>query len=351
MRLSENIPYACGHGLPVRAVCLLAVMVLSGGDPAIAAGQHASAVRPSVTFVLGEDRDPANPYYRLAEAYFRQDAREGTETVVTDCASLADVLGYLERKRSDMPWGRISLVSHGNPYQGLRVAVVPGGRRASAQDITAAMADGSVNALSPRVTDSLTVIAVHGCGTAGEPGLVAALRQLFSDGRDRPAVDASPYFEYYVTGETPGGGQRFLADYWLLPYKKGYRPTDRSLARRLARRHPGVVVDWTAALAAGDGQQPGEVFHVEFDVPVKWVIPFRARGDMPVVDTRTRQLDWIQSNEEIMRDLESMELEPGQVNWWFREVYVKGKAGERRPALWIKGYSTMLCVLRLRPGD
>jgi len=74
--------------------------------------------RSSITFILGKDEPGRNPYYKLADQYYRMSSSDKTEYVVDNLNNLLDVRNYLTRHRpSDgRPWGLINLVSHGNEF-------------------------------------------------------------------------------------------------------------------------------------------------------------------------------------------------------------------------------------------
>ena len=308
--------------------------------------------RQNITFILGEDQGLKNPFYSKAEQYYRMDEKEKTEFVITSCRSLAEVQEYLLRHvPRDQPWGLINLVSHGNPYQGLRAKVTPNGKRASPESIFEGLAAGELKKMPARFVDNKTRISLHACGLGYNRELTEAVQAAFSGPVDTPVVKSSKYFEYYVgDAHAESNIRKFMADYWLISYKMGYRPSDRIIARMLRNKYPGQKIKWREALLKERANKAGEVFHYTFDVPVKWVFPYSSRDSVPDLRSQRECLEWVNRNSRILQDLKTLDIPSEKFNWWMRRIYLRNDDGSSTPALWVKGYSTILCVLKLLPA-
>ncbi|MCF8367606.1 MAG: hypothetical protein K9G76_01095 [Bacteroidales bacterium] len=308
--------------------------------------------RLSITFILGQDSDKKNPFYSTAESYFRSNKKEKTEIVITHFSSLAEVQEYLiqHAPANNLPWGLVNLVSHGNQCQGLRVKITANGSRASAQNIRKGIAEGLLNEMPKHVLDENSLVVLHACGLGKDTELTEAVKMAFSGKFFKPIVQSSPYFEYYVTSKNKESEiARFEADYWYIYYKMGYRPEDRVIEQQLKNKYKGESLDWHTALQKTAAYKAGDVFHYTYDVPVKWVIRYPHVDSVPTPKSQRECEDWVRKNPQIMTDLKDINIPPGKFNWWFRKIYVKNDDGSKSPALWVKGYCTFFCVLKLRP--
>ncbi len=307
-----------------------------------------------ITFILGDDKASTNPYYAKAELYFRYNDDVKTEKVITHLHTLSEVQGYLckHAPENGNPWKLVNLVSHGNEYLGLSAKVSPDGKRATSKRIIEGLNNGELRNIPTSVINEQTKIRLHGCGLGNNKSLKYALVQAFSDGINCPELNANEYFEYYLASEdTKRSITKYDAQYWMIGFKMGYQPNDNVLSRKLKNKYPNTDVNWQEALQNEQAYKQGDVFHYTFDVPVKWVIPFENKEDVPLLKTQKESLNWVKTNEKILKDLEKLEIPPDQFNWWARNIYIKNEDGTKSPALWIKGYCTMLCVLELLPEN
>ena len=164
-----------------------------------------------------------------------------------------------------------------------------------------------------------------------------------------PAVAASELYEYYTTNHLNGSGQkseRYLAETWSVSYKRGYKPEDQVLSRQFKELYPETDIDWNDALGRNQPRWTGDIYHYSFEVPLKWVIPYETKDSLPDVSTKESQLNWISQQDDICAMLDRIGLSPEKFNWWFRTVYVKNEDGSLSPAVWVKGYCTILVVIR-----
>jgi len=304
----------------------------------------------SITFILGTDKHPDNPFYRYAENYYRLNAKDKTEWVVTTCRSLVEVQDYLIRHKpkNKVPWHCINLVSHGNQYLGLSVKVTPKSKRAFADEIFKYCKNGTLKKLPDDVINQQTTIALHGCGLGNNKDLITAIKRAFSSRIARPKIEASPYFEYYVAA--PDNMQKvtkFLAKSYSINFKMGYKPSDKIIERQFKTKYKNDSVNWHTALSRKQASKIGAVFYMSFNVPVKWVFKYDSLKAVPNLDTKSKRLNWVKKNIKIMSDLQKIAIPPQQFNWWMRRIYIKEKDDTKVAALWIKGFSTSFNILEI----
>jgi|GEM_PF-3381430 len=334
-------------------VCFLFVCLTSFSDnKKQVIDQHNPIETEAITFILGADADLKNPFYLKAELYYRHNEKNKTEKVILSCHSLAEVQEYLTENASDRPWGLINLVSHGNHYLGLSVKITPDGKRASVERLEESLEKGIFKRFSKNVIDDETIIALHGCGLGNNVELVNAIKAVFSNKVTSAKVKTSTNFEYYVSDENNQQAiTKYLADFWITSYKMGYKPSNNIIEKRFSAEYPDSDVNWKEALLKEQGSVAGDVFHYTFEVPVKWVFRYDCNDSIPKLENENLKLQWVSQNPSIMEDLRKIDISPEKFNWWMRSIYVKNDDGSKTPALWVKGYCTMLCVLKLLPQD
>ncbi len=309
-----------------------------------------------ITFVLGNDKTTKNPFYAKATNYFRYSENSKTEHVITHCHTLQDVQNYLieEAEISNLIWEKINLVSHGNQYLGLSAKVAPKSKRATSQRIEKALAEGILQQLPQNIITQNVEINLHGCGLGQNNDLIQAVSKVFSSKEQVNKVKASPYFEYYISDKKSEKiVEKYDADFYFTNYKMGYEPEKNVLVNRLKRKYPNKNIDWKKAVENEEAETINDVFHYTFDVPVKWVFEYECAEDLPNFNLKKQKecTNWAKNNPTITADLANLEIEPEKFNWWFRKIYIDQEDGTKKPALWVKGYCTMFCVLKILPNE
>jgi hypothetical protein len=307
--------------------------------------------RESITFILGEDNEEDNPFYAEATNYYLNNEEAKTDRFVTDCRSILEVQDYLDKNKpeNNMPWGLINLVTHGNQWLGLSVKVTPNSNRASADRIIEYIENDSLRHLSETIIDNNTEIFIHACGLGNNEKMLLAISEAFSGGRYKPKVKASKLFEFYTSFTNNGSiteSERYYAEAKFIVYKMGSKPENKVIANMLNQKYPNSDIDFSDAISREAPRYTGDTYHYTFEVPVKWVIPYPDSASYPDLSTKERQQQWIGEQEEITDILKQLDIPQDQFNWWFREVNVKNEDGTNSPAVWIKGYCTILCVIK-----
>jgi hypothetical protein len=307
--------------------------------------------RESITFILGEDREKDNPYYTEAINYYLHNEEGRTEYLVTECRSLLEVRDYLSKNppSNSQPWGLINLVSHGNQWIGLSARVAPDSKRASTEIINEYIKKGLFPEVPDSLLDSKSELFIHGCGIGKNKSLVQSIQNAFGGKTNVPNTTASELYEYYTSVKYDGvvqNSERYQAETWSVCYKMGYKPGNAKICRMFEEKYPHSAIDWNDALNKEQPRWTGDIYHYTFEVPVKWVIPYPDKDSMPDVSTKELQLNWIRSQENICSKLEKIDIPLEKFNWWFRTVYVNNEDGTRSPAIWLKGYCTILIVIK-----
>ncbi len=312
--------------------------------------------REAITFILGSDKKSNNPYYQEATNFYAFNPTGKTEHLVTSVASLLEISNYLKSHKpaNGLPWGLVNLVSHGNQWTGLSVKVVPKSKRATVDRIQEYIDNQTLQPLPKEILDEESEIFIHGCGIGNNQKLMQTVAIAFG-GQGHPfTVRASKLYEYYTSeqvGKAVKSSERYIANAYAISYKMGYQPANNSIIKELGATYPTASVNWQDALSRESPRWPGDTYHFTFQVPVKWVIPFTSKDSMPDVSTKKKQLAWIKTQPNILNKLKEIELPIDQFNWWFRQVHVKNEDGSKSPAIWLKGYATILSVLQALTQD
>ena len=309
------------------------------------------ATRESITFILGEDEETDNLYYTEATNYYKLNETGRTKYLVTSCRSLLEVRDHLEENppSNGLPWGLINLVSHGNQWLGLSVKVTPHSKRSTPERIREYIENDSLRPLPNYLMDEKSEIYIHGCGIGNNPQLLDIIGEAFAGDDSVPLVNASKLFEYYRSVYNSGmvlKSERYQAKTWMVTYKMGYRPDDITICNMLKNKYPESTIDWRDALSRQQPRFNGDVYHYTFEVPVKWIIPFEHRDSLPDISSREKELELIWSRKEITDGLQKIELPAETFNWWLRTIRINNEDGSTSPAVWVKGYCTILCVIK-----
>jgi hypothetical protein len=261
--------------------------------------------RSNITFILGKDEGNHNPYYSLANQYYRVNDLEKTEVVIDTMISLLEVRNYLENHcpENGRPWGLINLVSHGNEFVDLSVFTTPVGCRVSPESLNEAIADSVLIPLDSTIVDSKTLFNLHGCAVGNNSELLNTLAVTFG-GKSSPAkVKASKLFEYYsYTGHNRDAKsiKHFYAKVWYAYYKADTIPDDSVLAEQLKAKYPADSMDWITALKRQYPANPSQAYHMSLNIPVVWEDFFESRDELPDLTTKKKQNAWIKSKREFL---------------------------------------------------
>jgi hypothetical protein len=339
----------CYHGWIATKDLLLSVLPANASSPDTQVAPT-STLRESITFILGDDKEPRNAYYREATLYYSNHPDHRTDYVETSCRSLSEVRQYLLKNApcNGLPWGLINLVSHGNEWTGLSVKITPDSKRTTSARLSEHIVSGAFSPFPESVLDQKTTIFIHGCGVGNDAPLVDEMAKAFQSVAGLPTVRASRLFEYYasVTHGSRVYAERYLANTWFISYKMGERPAAQLIVNQLREKYPNDSVHWQTALMNSKPRWTGDLYHYTFEVPVKWTIPITNDSISNLLNDTLHQQAWLREQASIMEELAQLNIPFEDFKWSFNKVYVDNEKGEKYPAMWIKGYCTILCVLR-----
>ena len=308
-------------------------------------------LRESITFILGEDHNPKNPYYSEATDYYRLNKTDRTEYLVTTCRSLLEVRDYLEKNPpyNHLPWGLVNLVAHGSVWLGLNVPVLPGSKVSSAERVMEYVLNGLFKPLSDSLVDSSTTIFIHGCGIGKNRPLLASVAEAFGGKTNKPEVRASKLFEFYMSSRNNGRPidcQRFITQSFYYFYPTGTKPTDSLIGQKLQSTYPDERINWKDALSRESPRFPGDIYHYSFKIPIVWMNKFQKPSSPPDLGTYEKKLKWLKQQPEIIKTTSSYNLTVNQFNWLVFNLSYSNSVGEKLPAVLAKGSCTILCVLK-----
>ncbi len=307
--------------------------------------------RPSITFILGMDEDSTNAYYAEAKIFYQNDPAERTEFVVTECQSLLEMRDYLatHQAKTGIPWGRVNLVSHGNEWNGLSVAVLPDGKRTTVTTLAEAVGNKALLPLPDWVADACTEFHVESCGVGRDTSLLKALQYVLGDGGELPQMISSPYFIHYSSSKKAGqvvSCRRALLEPWYAFYPKTYRPKNSVLAQRLQKSYPDTQLDWQAALARSASSQSTEPYSHEFDLPIVWVVAYPKGQELPNLEKWREQRIWLTQQPELLATLRDLGLTMNDFQWTFLKTKHQLDDRTEVPAIRAIGLCTVLTVLK-----
>jgi len=303
-----------------------------------------NAHRHNITFIMGEDTDPENPYYTQAENYYRSHPEVRTEWMVTHLRSLKEVRDYLT-EHAQGKWGIINLVVHSNEWTGMSVSVLPEGVRATSESIYAAIDEGHFPPLPSDIADERTELQLHACALGKNEDLLDAISTAFGgESAGSPKVRSTKKFIQYI--KTENGTQRYLNEYWHTAFKTDYRPHNIRLTKDLEEKYPYAPVYFYEALKRTQPRFAGDSYHYSFSVPVNWVVTFPTKADRPKLDTDEAKEAFLQNQIELLEQVAELGIAPEKFNWQYEYIdhTLEGESAES--AILIKGKTSILCILK-----
>ncbi len=302
--------------------------------------------RPSVVFILGEDKDADNQYYGHATAYYQQNKAYDNYWINTSCRSLLEVRNFLAQHADGLAWGNIHLVVHSNEWKGLGVSVFPEGKRANSQSLKTAINEQAFLPLPDSILDRQTEMIFYGCGLGKNKKLMNALSVAFGGVDDqKPVLRSSKLFIQYGKNET-GMMERYLTEFWYGYFPTGNRPHASTLAKQFQQNHPEVVLDFEEALERKQPRFPGDSYHYYFNIPVTWTVTYPTKEERPNLKTKADKEAFLNAQTELMRMVEATKIPKDHFRWQFQKVIYTFEDGTKEPAIQIRGKSSVVCVLR-----
>jgi hypothetical protein len=264
-----------------------------------------TVLRTNITFILGKDEGNRNPYYSLANLYYRISDSERTEIVIDSLFSLLQVRNYLENHCPDNghPWGLINLVSHGNEFVDLSVLTTPTGSRVSTESLLELIRDSTFIPLDSDIIDRKTLLNLHGCAVGNNTELINTIGIAFGSANKPAKVKASKLFEYYAYtshARNPKAIRHFYAKAWYAFYKADTIPDDSILVNQLKERYPYDSIDWLSAVRRQYPDNPSQAYHMNLNIPIVWEDFYENKNQLPDLRSKTKQNKWINDKYEFL---------------------------------------------------
>ncbi|GJM31454.1 MAG: hypothetical protein DHS20C18_04550 [Saprospiraceae bacterium] len=280
----------------------------------------------SLTFILGEDGENGNQFYKRANYYYQMHPTDKTDYVVYQCRSLQEVKDYLES--FSQPLSLINLVSHGNPWQGLSVPILKDGERSSYTNLKLAF---DRQLISPVRTPALTAetrVNIVSCGVGQDEKLVGQLERFFEfHSGDHPVVIAS---EHYINfGEKL---KKYTSKYYFVTSK--YEYADQTMIpNRLTGKYREAGIDWSEAYTKSAEDNPGSAYRYHFRMAVNWTVLFDNKREIDKIQSESDLVHWMKSQEKLNNALEEMDLTFQDFHWAYFQA-----GTDKDVALKIRGF-------------
>lgn len=301
--------------------------------------------RQSITFILGEDKESDNPFYKNAEDYFKYNPEGMTDHVVTHCRSLTEILEVLNRYHEliQQPFSLINIVSHSNPWTGISMALFKEGERINADRLENALKDNLIHSTKGGI-DQDTKIVFHACGLGKNERLVNALQASFTtNSQQKPKLVAN---NHYINFRKEGDQVfRKEMEVFYAFYPTAYKPADLHLVRQLKSRYPEVDINWLDALNTQTINNESDIFSYKYNVPIEWEI-FYPEYDVPLLPTREDQMEWIMNQDNLITLVEKTEIPLKDFRWIVKKGDKVYEEGYSVPFIKVFGKATVVCILR-----
>lgn len=302
----------------------------------------------TICFILGEDKEDQQ-YYTLGEEYFRNNPEAKTQNIVKFIRSLEQMIQYLNNKK-DGVYDRVEVLVHGNVWSGLSVKIMDGGERAYPKELLKAVLQDKLPKLNPGIIDSHTVVNVWGCGIGKNPLLNMGVQKIFEDTEGRRAnVNLSSDFVIFKEIAASESPIMITASYWPYFYKRGYRPSESTIAQEMRSQYPELDMDWGNAFKHQNTIPDTNVFEESFHVPIQWIVTYEDKDQRPDVSSEENKMKWIKSQPLLMQKIEELSIPLEMYTWRVDKIIHKGEYGQKVYAIKAIGMSTVLCMIKPNP--
>ena len=149
------------------------------------------SVRPDITFILGLNESPTNPYLNAAKTIYAENVYFKTDQVITHLTDLHAVKAFLNDSEQNIgPLGVINIVTHTSPWSGINSTSLDSEKEnADIFHLSTVLQQANFSGLSDAIVDASTEIRVIGCALGGHTDLMSQLSVFFGGfDQDRPVV-------------------------------------------------------------------------------------------------------------------------------------------------------------------
>ncbi len=301
--------------------------------------------RESITFIMGEDK-PGKYYFTLAEEFYRWDEIEKTDRLVKSCRNFEDMYDFIRTQTptNGLPWGTINVVLHGNVWRGLSLDLYHDGPRCTAKNMFAADQGNMFIPIQSTQIDSCSEIHFFGCGIGKNPILTKSIKGIFTlSNGSRPTIHLSADYVIFTSGGDQETPLKLKASYWPYIYKRGYRPSNHTITQSLRSDYPTSAVPWGEAL---ENEEFNPHYTQRFHIPLSHIVLYDTGEERPAVKTETEKMEWIKTQEPILRQLEEVDIPMEKFTWTVYPFQHTLEDGRKVPAIKGIGMTTILCVLK-----
>ena len=303
--------------------------------------QKENQLRPSITFILGEDQKGSNPYYSLAKQYYLYNPNHKHNYYVDTCRSMVAVRNHLAENlpTAAAAWGQITIVVHSNQWTGISVPVTEGGQRTTVNSLFESIQTQEFQALPNSVVDQETIMDFKACGLGTNKDLLKALAVAFGGFDKQPTVQSSENFIYYYTDEHQHIQSKHFKPYYAF-YKTAFKHVDSRLAKQFQEHYPSVAIDWLSAIQNKQPRWKDDTFHHRFNVPIEWYVYVDKDLTTLNFDSAEKKVAFVKAQPELMKIVKNFHIPIDKFRWTFVVEKEEGVA-----TVLIKGKATVLCVL------
>lgn len=297
--------------------------------------------RASVTFIMGVDKPNTNDFYKNATYFYNMHPAYKTDFVIHSQLTLADVLRYLTASPANKSYSTVNIVCHGNPWQGLRVAVDKNIPRATLPQLNAALKNGLISPLCSPYIDDLTKINIISCGVGQNRAFSEILNQLFKcrANNKNPNVRVDKHYINFTNK------MNFTqSEFYFVASKYDYNDPN-VISGKLKLKYKDIPINWKKAYQNTIDLETNEPYKHRFRMLIEWKIGFNNENEIPDFKNDTDILTWIKTQNNAMQELEQMKLKPEDFMWHSLPV------NDQPISLRIKGYGNVEGVMINLPSD
>ena len=302
--------------------------VIANNQSTIEKNEKETILREPVVFITGID-GASNNFYSSARNYFIEKEFE----VIDDAFSLEEIINWLNANYDERMYGEIHIVSHSNPWKGMRLETIVKGERITTENLQKELLSGNIPTLN-NVISSETKIVFHACGLGENNTLLEEFKKIFTT-NNVPKLMASPFYTVF--------GKEFSSHYLAKPYY-GFYPTAHSpgnvdLSKEFSKKYPSEEsIDWLEALYNKTERYIGEAYTFKFNIPVTWEVDFNNSDEQaPRFSSQEELMDWIAEDEDISIAFRAYNIPLEKFRW---------TSNVKDEKLIIKGKTSVVCILK-----
>jgi hypothetical protein len=278
-----------------------------------------------IAFIAGFD-ESKNTYYKNATEHFKNQKIP----VIEGLYSLEDIISYLNSRTKI--FNEIHIISHSNPWAGMSLKIRVDGERITVHTLNNELNSKQIPTITAGI-DEHTSIIFHACGLGDNEALALLLKKAFTN-KFSPQIIASPFFNIFGGNYMP----HYLAKPYYVTYPTAHSPGPLALSTEIAATYPTVALNWGKALITRKETTPTAIYSYRFNVPVEWEFSFNSISEIPKLETRKAIMDFVSEQDDLAIALYELDIPIEKFRWIV-------KISEENKTLFIKGKTTVLCVL------